>query len=1113
MLLNKIFYQTFFMLLIACSIGLNEVYAQALSVTASYTQVACDHDGVVTATVTGGVPPYTYSWQWGYPAQYAITNTNVLSNLSGVHVALTVTDAAAQSYYCFVYGIMPLSTQPYTINANCPINDGSITISAYSPAGSTFTYSWYNNGTFLSSGSSNVLNNLPSGGDYDAKVIDAIGCSIWLSESDSLDLITVGSTPTIALNPSIIQANCVNGSITLNPTNGTAPYTYTWKDNTTNTILASTTNIAQNLVAFHNYRAIVTDANTCVRVQDIYMPTNLTLSSANQVTPEHCDDADGTAMAIPLGNATPPYTYSWNTNPTQITQTITGLHGGDYQCFMVSANGCILSNIAHVPIISPINITYTSTPGTNNCNNPSGTATLTVTGGVSPYSYSWSNGQTSQTATGLGAGSYYFVVTDASGCRKSGYVVIAPPNPLDVTVTNYTNTSCATPNGQITIAGLGGTSPYSYSWSNGQMSQTATNLNVGDYTFWIADAAGCIFSSSIEIHYSGIFQPNISTTPELCPNGNGSATVSVNGGIAPYTYSWSNGQNTATINNLTAGTYQCQITDANSCTIIYPGYVTLSSPVTVNATVSNASCLFVADGSITINASGGVAPYTYHLLNGNIIQSSPIFMGLQGNVNYYFTVTDANGCIRNHTIHVGYNNISNCGGTIAGVVYDDANQNCVQDAGETGIPNTMVSCTGFGSVWTNNAGYYEFLLPLGTYTVQHYPSMYHKAKCPANGLQSLTLSAGGLTVNADFADSTYHVFDLRTSIYNTNLPVPGSYYSQHIVYENVGDLPVANTEPRYVYDNELSIYSINPTPLSTIYTPEEQTFGSMTLQPATYFDVNASYYVPTNVPLGTVLTYQDTAFPIVGDTSVWDNHSFHQVAVVGSYDPNYKEVAPKGEGSEGYITVNDSILEYVIHFQNTGTAPAHNVTLIDTLDTDLELTSVEMGYSTHQYVAKISENRVLEIYFQNIMLPDSGADMVGSNGLVAFRIKQKKNLPFGTQFTNQAGIIFDFNYPIYTNTTLNTLHELTNVEKPVIETLGLFPNPAQNVLNIEIPYELQGQDLTFECLDLTGKVVMSKQNIHVGKTEISVAELPQGWYFARAIGKNTLLNGKFVIVR
>jgi hypothetical protein len=187
--------------------------------------------------------------------------------------------------------------------------------------------------------------------------------------------------------------------------------------------------------------------------------------------------------------------------------------------------------------------------------------------------------------------------------------------------------------------------------------------------------------------------------------------------------------------------------------------------------------------------------------------------------------------------------------------------------------------------------------------------------------------------------------------------------------------------------------------------------------------------------------------------------------VTGSYDPNDKQGFPLG------ITENTTsclCLRYrsntVIRFQNTGTDTAFTVIIRDTLDTDLDIFSVRSGVSSHNYTFKMYGPRVLEWRFDNIMLPDSNVNEPASNGFVTFKVNQNRNLADGTQLTNTAGIYFDFNEPIITNTTLHTVNRnvlgiATGVnsqpKKVVSKSLKVYPNPATNQLTVSSAHSWQ----------------------------------------------------------
>jgi uncharacterized repeat protein (TIGR01451 family) len=220
--------------------------------------------------------------------------------------------------------------------------------------------------------------------------------------------------------------------------------------------------------------------------------------------------------------------------------------------------------------------------------------------------------------------------------------------------------------------------------------------------------------------------------------------------------------------------------------------------------------------------------------------------------------------------------------------------------------------------------------------------------------------------------------------------------------------------------------------------------------------------------------------------------------VVNSYDPNIKQVYPQNV-LPGY----DDWFTYTIYFQNTGNAPAFNIRLRDTLDTQLDLNTFEiLGYS-HPANTALNGN-ILDISFNNIMLPDSTSNPEGSIGYYQYRIKPTPNLPNGSQISNTAYIYFDFNAPIITNTTENNFDitvSATNL-KLNPESFEIYPNPstgvftikdAKNIQRVEV-YNVMGQEIAVFAGDNTNKV--SKQ--------INLSNYSKGIYFAK-------INGSVVI--
>ena len=543
-------------------------------------------------------------------------------------------------------------------------------------------------------------------------------------------------------------------------------------------------------------------------------------------------------------------------------------------------------------------------------------------------------------------------------------------------------------------------------------------------------------------------------------------------------------------------------------------YVSYSTPIITGGSVSSASCYYTADGAINATVTGGTPPYQYQWAGTN--QTTANITGLSTG-NYYLHVTDAVGCMQYHSFYVGYNGFANCTGKIKGYVYADLNLNCIQDAGENGVAGVQVYCNPFGgSTFTNAQGYYEFTVPVGSYQVQHFPLAYYSQNCPV-GVQTVNVVAAGMTVWTNFGEEVIPAQDLQINVYNNMPMVPGGTFQQVVQMKNVGTVAVnfpllnAYTDPAVTLNVPAGFNIVGPNYYTSSYA---------VLNPSQTLNQYLTYNVPLTTPLGSVLLFQDVIDPSTtasGELTPWDNTDYYNAPVVGSYDPNYKEVFPKGKGDQGFIYKEDSILEYVIHFQNTGNYPATTVVLKDTLDSDLDWTTVSMGYSTHAYTAKITMDNILEITFDNINLADSFSNVQESMGMVAFKIKQKKGLPVGTKFTNAADIYFDFNYPIHTNTVLNTLmaSSTSNVTGELEKTLSLkvYPNPTADKLTVEAPSEWQGKALTVRCLDIMGKEMRVKVEANQEKMSLDTATLPAGWYMLQVSDGKMLLTQKFGVVK
>ncbi len=361
------------------------------------------------------------------------------------------------------------------------------------------------------------------------------------------------------------------------------------------------------------------------------------------VCPGGCKNITATVSA-----GTSPYTYSWNTGAT--TQSINPCPTAttSYTVVATDANGATASAVATITVSSAIVIN--TTVQNVKCNGgTTGSATSTVSGGTSPYTYSWSNAQTGSTASGLGQGSYTLTVTDANGCTGTATIVITQPAVLTA-VASGQNVSCAGGNnGSATVTAGGGTTNYTYSWSNAQTGATASNLIAGTYTITVTDANGCTATATVAITQPSAVTVQTSTTNATCAQA-GTISTTVNGGTGSYTYTWNNGQNGATATGLSAGTYTLAVSDANGCTATATATITgISGPTAAGmSSINNVLCNGGNTGSATATATGGTGSYTYSWNNS---QATATATGLAAGT-YTVTITDANNCSITATVTV-----------------------------------------------------------------------------------------------------------------------------------------------------------------------------------------------------------------------------------------------------------------------------------------------------------------------------------------------------------------------------------------------------------------------------------------------------------------------------
>jgi uncharacterized repeat protein (TIGR01451 family) len=227
------------------------------------------------------------------------------------------------------------------------------------------------------------------------------------------------------------------------------------------------------------------------------------------------------------------------------------------------------------------------------------------------------------------------------------------------------------------------------------------------------------------------------------------------------------------------------------------------------------------------------------------------------------------------------------------------------------------------------------------------------------------------------------------------------------------------------------------------------------------------------------------------------------VEVTGSYDPNDISVTPVGYEGDGYITTDDSVLTYMVRFQNTGNDTAFRVVVIDTISSDLDIRSLRLGAASHDYTLSLRGSNILVWTFDDIMLPHKGENEPMSQGMFKYSLRQKPGLAAGTVIPNRAGIYFDYNAPVATNTVHNVISAVLGVpETETADDAIIYPNPGRGEITIASEM-IPGSIVLVQ--DLMGRTVLEQAAADGGTMRLDVRALPAGTYFVKVPSKSGLL--------
>lgn len=359
-----------------------------------------------------------------------------------------------------------------------------------------------------------------------------------------------------------------------------------------------------------------------------------------------CNGASTGEVTLDATGGTAPYTFTWAAPVSTVEDTVSNLAAGTYYITVTDAIGCDTLDSIIITQPPPLVVTAGSTPAT--CGSADGTATAVGSGGVGPYSYTWwPIGGSAATATGLVQGDYQVTIIDANLCTDTYLVTVDAVGGPVLTQVSATGVTCnGSIDGEATVGASGGSGNYSFTWNPGALTgNVQTGLAAGDYSVTVQDGAGC--TDNITVTITEPAQINLSpanVTPATCGMSDGDVGVFVSGGTGPFTYTWTpNIGSTQVVNNVSSGLYNVLVTDANGCTettnIVVPD---ATGPSVSLVSSTDVSCFGANDGTATVSATGGTAPYTYQWnpTGGSAATATNLPGG-----EYQVLVNDANGCL------------------------------------------------------------------------------------------------------------------------------------------------------------------------------------------------------------------------------------------------------------------------------------------------------------------------------------------------------------------------------------------------------------------------------------------------------------------------------------
>ena len=669
------------------------------------------NNGSLTVTPTGGTPGYLFAWGPG-----AITtgaSDSIAINLSAsILYGVTVTDANG----CPAV-VSDSLTDPSNFAANFSINDDPgcagdstgqliVTPNTGTPP---FTYNW-SHGT--SGTSDSIRIELPGGVPIFVTVTDNGSCSDTVSFTLN-DPLPLGSVFT---DSSRVDCNGdTTGSLTVTPFNGSQPFSFTWTPSVT---AGASDSIAIDLSGNTQYVVEIEDGNGCI-IRDtasLFEPAAFSIAFTDSTSVQCNGDSSGSVTITPNGG-TPGYSYAWTSSlgatvATTPDSIAIDLPSAEYFVTVTDLRGCELND--SINLVDPTPITAIVDTFNSSCGINDGIAIVTPSGGTPWYSFAWDSagvalGVTSDTITGLFAGIYNVVVTDANNCPASFAANISDQGAPIISLDSKTNARCDNVcDGQISLNVISFNDTVQFVWSNGDTIEDITNLCDGVYTLVATDTAGCSATYRDTIINIDTLETLMSSSPLSCGLSvcDAEAKVVASGVTSPYSYQWSTALTDTidSVTNLCAGTYIVTVTGANGCIGLDSAIIANPATFTLSSSGDSVSCNADMDGIARVDLiTGGSAPFSYAwstALTDTIDSVSGLGIG-----QYFVTVTGNDGCSDVDTVNIFEPD------TISSSFF-------VVDA-DCGVANGSVTASPSGG-----NGIYSYIWPIGGVTTSAFDTFY-----------------------------------------------------------------------------------------------------------------------------------------------------------------------------------------------------------------------------------------------------------------------------------------------------------------------------------------------------------------------------------------------------